>query len=96
MTEKGSYLNLLKLEVKNSWNQIISTYFGRVCAFWNHSETAFGHRKVFESLEAVASEAEEQNESGRDFHNDSDCRKATELKRNFTGCPNSKCDTLKC
>ena len=67
----------------------MSTYFGRVYALWNHSETAFGHRKVFESLEAVASEAEEQNESGRDFHNDSDCRKATELKRNFTGCPNS-------
>ena len=72
----------------------MSNYFGRVYATWNHSETAFGHRKVFESLEAVASEAEEQKESGRDFHNDSDCRKATELKRNSTGCPNSKCDTL--
>ena len=55
---------------------------------------AFGPRKVFESLEAIASE--DPSESGRDFHNDSDCRKATELKRNFTGCPNSKCDTLKC
>ena len=95
MTEKGNYLNLLNLAVKNSWNQIMSNYFGRVYATWNHSETAFGHRKVFESLEAVASEAEEQKESGRDFHNDSDCRKATELKRNSTGCPNSKCDTLK-
>ena len=73
----------------------MSTNFGRVYAIWNHSETAFGNRKVFESLEAVASEAEEQKESGRDFHNDSDCRKATELKRNSTGCPNSKCDTLK-
>ena len=83
------------LAVKNLWNQIMSTNFGQVYAIWNHSETAFGHRKVFESLEAVASEAEEQKESGRDFHNDSDCRKATELKRNSTGCPNSKCDTLK-
>ena len=73
----------------------MSTYSGRVYAIWNHSEAAFGHRKVFESLDAVASEAEEQNESGRDFHNDSDCRKATELKRNSTGCLNSKCDTLK-
>ena len=60
----------------------MSTYFWRVYDIWNHSETAFGHRKVFESLEAVASEAEEQKQSGRDFHIDPDCRKVTELIRN--------------
>ena len=57
----------------------MSTYFGQVYAIRNHSEAAFGHRKVFESLEAVASEAEEQKQSGRDFHINPDCRKATEL-----------------
>jgi hypothetical protein len=53
--------------------------FRQVSVIWNHCAMAFGHWKGSESLEAVASEAEEQNESGRDFHNDSDCRKVTEL-----------------
>ena len=39
---------------------------------------AFGPRKVFESLEAIASE--DPSESGRDFHNDSESRKCSELE----------------
>ena len=39
---------------------------------------AFGPRKVFESLEAIASE--DPSESGRDFHNHRENRKVSEFE----------------
>ena len=44
---------------------------------------AFGPRKVFESLEAIASE--DPSESGRDFHNDAESRKWPELVYKIQG-----------